>query len=202
MEVKVLAVTGSPRKGGNTEVLVAAIARGVVRAGGEVETVRLPDYAIGPCIGCGGCTKTGQCVVKDDMQPLYSKIDGAQAVIIASPVYFYALSAQTKAFVDRLQALWSRKQLLMKEGKWVPDISRKGYLVSVAATKGGKLFVGSQLCAEYAFDAIGISYGGNFFVRGVDQRGALKTMTAKIEEAELFGEALCRGTISLNFCKN
>lgn len=189
--MKILAVTGSPRKGGNTEDIVSAIARGVEVAGGEVETIRLADHTVGPCIGCGGCTKTGRCVVQDDMQPLYGKVDGAQVVIIASPVYFYALSAQTKAFIDRLQALWSRKQLLVKAGKWVQDPSRKGYLVSVAATKGSKLFVGSQLCAEYAFDAMGFCYGGDFLVRGADERGAVKKMEAKVKEAGLFGERLC-----------
>lgn len=193
--MKVLALTGSPRKGGNTEALVGMIAQGVVSAGGEIETVRITDHVIGPCIGCGGCTKTGRCVINDDMQALYSRIDAVHSIIIASPVYFYALSAQTKIFIDRLQALWSRKQLLVKSGSWAPDPTRKGYLVSVAATKGGKLFVGSQLCAEYAFDAMGFSYGGDFLVRGADQRGAVKEMDAKMKEAELFGEALCLGTI-------
>lgn len=193
--MKVLAVTGSPRKGGNTETLVAAILRGVTSAGGEVESIRLVDYTIGPCIGCGGCTKTGRCVINDDMQALYGKIDGAQAIIIASPVYFYALSAQTKIFVDRLQALWSRKKLLLERKSWVQDLSRKGYLVSLAATNGGKLFVGSQLCADYAFDAMGFVCGGDFLVRGVDQWGAMKKMESKMKEAELFGEALCCGTI-------
>lgn len=190
-KVRVLALTGSPRKGGNTEVLVTAIAGGVVRTGGSVETVRLPDLALSPCIGCGGCAKTGRCVIVDDMQALYDKIDAARAVIIASPVYFYALSAQMKIFIDRLQALWSRKQLLVREGTWAPDACRKGYLVSVAATKGAKLFVGAQLCAEYAFDAMGLCYGGDFLVRGVEPRGAMQTMDARMKEAGLFGEALC-----------
>lgn len=171
---------------------MGAVAQGIVGVGGEVEMVRLADLAISPCIGCGGCTKTGRCVIKDDMQSLYDKVDVASAVIIASPVYFYALSAQMKIFIDRLQALWSRKQLLSRKGQWTPDARRKGYLISVAATQGAKLFVGAQLCAEYAFDAIGLGYGRDFLVRGVDKRGEVGALTAKIKEAELFGQALCR----------
>lgn len=191
--MRVLALTGSPRKGGNTETLVAAIMRGVARAGAEGETIRLSDLVIGPCIACGGCQKTGQCVIDDDMQGLYGKILAAEVIILASPIYFYGLSAQTKLFVDRLQAPWSRKQLLVADRQWSPDPRKKGYLVAVAATKGEKVFVGAQLTAHYAFDAMGFQYGGDFLVRGVDHSGEMKAMAVKLEEAELFGEKICRG---------
>lgn len=191
--MKVLALTGSPRKGGNTETLVAAITAGATASGAECETIRLSDLRLSPCIGCGGCQKTGRCVIEDDMQPLYGKVDGAQVILLASPIYFYGLTAQTKAFVDRLQAFWSRKQQLLAAGQWSISPQRKGYLVSVAATTGAKVFIGAQLCAQYAFDAMGIGYGGDFLVRGVDQRGALKKMAGKLEEAEAFGQALLPG---------
>lgn len=187
MPTKVLAFTGSPRKGGNTETLVAAIMAGAAGAGAECETVCLPELQIGPCIGCGGCQKTGRCVILDDMQGLYDKLATAHVILLASPIYFYGLSAQTKLFVDRLQALWSKKQLLVAAHEWSISPERKGYLVSVAATSGAKLFVGAQLCAQFAFDAIGAGYGGDFLVRGADQRGAIKQMSAKLQEAEQFG---------------
>jgi multimeric flavodoxin WrbA len=191
-KIKVLAFTGSPRKGGNTETLVAAVMSGVTRAGGVAETVRLPALSIGPCIGCGGCQKTGRCVIEDDMQGLYDKILAARIIIIASPIYFYGLSAQTKLFVDRIQALWSRKQLLVAAHQWRLDPQRKGYLVSVAATGGEKVFVGAQLTAQYAFDAMGVGYGGDFLVRGVDQRGEMKKETEQLTAAEAFGYTLGR----------
>lgn len=187
---QILALTGSPRRGGNTETLVAAIARGASQVGGQCEIIRLADRVIAPCIGCGGCQKTGRCVILDDMQPLYDKLLTAQAVIIASPIYFYGLSAQTKVFVDRLQALWSRKQLLVAAHAWQVPSRRRGYLVSVAATMGGKVFVGAELCVRYAFDAMGFRYGGDFLVRGVDGRGEMAAMAEKLAEAEGFGRQL------------
>ncbi len=188
--MKVLALTGSPRKGGNTETLVAAIMRGAAKSGAQCETVRLADLNIGPCIGCGGCKKTGRCVILDDMQGLYEKVDAANVVILASPIYFYGLSAQTKLFVDRTQALWSRKQILVAAKQWRLSPEKRGYLVSVAATFGDKVFVGAQLCAQYAFDAMGFHYSGDFLVRGVDQRGAMEKMSDKLNEAEQFGRKI------------
>lgn len=190
--MKVLALTGSPRKGGNTETLVAAIMGGATASGAHCETIRLPDLAIAPCIGCGGCTKTGRCVIQDDMQGLYDMVDAAHVVLLASPIYFYGLSAQTKGFVDRTQALWSRKQLLIAAKQWRLSPERKGYLVSVAATYGDKLFFGAQLCAQYAFDAMGFHYGGDFLVRGADQLGTMKKMADKLSEAEQFGRQISR----------
>lgn len=190
MPVKVLALTGSPRKGGNTETLVAAIMAGAVQAGAVGETVRLADLKISPCIGCGGCQKTGRCVILDDMQGLYDRLDSAQVIIIASPIYFYGLTAQTKLFIDRLQALWSKKQLLLAAKQWSIAPERKGYLVSVAATMGEKVFVGAQLCAQYAFDAMGVRYAGDFLVRGADGRGDMQKMSGRLQEAEQFGKMI------------
>lgn len=191
--VKIISFTGSPRKGGNTESLVAAIASGAARVGAECEIVRLPDLKIGPCIGCGGCQKTGRCVIDDDMQGLYEKLAVAQVICLASPIYFYGITAQLKLFVDRLQALWSRKQLLVAAKQWSARPEKKGYLISVAATSGGKLFIGAELCAQYAFDAIGAEYAGSFLVRGVDSRGEIKKMPDKLQEAAQFGQMIAGG---------
>ncbi|MFH1217566.1 MAG: flavodoxin family protein [Pseudomonadota bacterium] len=188
--MKVIAFNGSPRKKGNTEVLLTALARGVESAGGEMEIIRLADLAIAPCISCGGCDKTGICVVKDDMGLMYEKIDQARRIILASPIYFYGVTAQAKAFVDRTQALWSRKYLLKGKGEWREDPDRTGYFVSVAATKGEKIFDGAVLTAKYFYDAIGVPYGGELLVKGVDKRGDMAKALEKIKEAEEFGRKI------------
>ena len=100
---------GSPRKKGNSEILTEALLEGVRQAGGNPEIIRLCDLDIAPCISCGGCDKTGKCVVKDDMIPLLKKIIKTDKVILASPIYFYGITAQLKALIDRCQTLWSRK---------------------------------------------------------------------------------------------
>lgn len=185
-----LAFSGSPRKKGNTETLLAAVAKGIEAGGGSVEIIRICDVNIGPCIGCGGCAKTGRCVIDDDMQMVYDKVLETYNILLASPIYFYALSSQMKMFVDRMQALWSRKQLLVAEKKWNIPADKRGYFLSVAATSGPKIFDGSKLCVQYAFDAMGFQYSGDFFVRGVDKRKDLQGNLEKLKDAEAFGQRI------------
>lgn len=185
--MKVLALSGSPRKNSNTETLLSAVFKGVDAAGGEVEFIRLCELHIQPCIGCGGCDKTGVCVLEDDMQGLYPKILASQRVLLASPIYFYGITAQAKAFVDRCQALWNRKWLQKEKGEWRKDPSRKGFLVAVAATHGEKVFDGARLTAKYAFDAMGMEYGGEFVVKGIDSRGEMAKDEATLARAEQAG---------------
>ncbi|MBU0485255.1 MAG: flavodoxin family protein [Proteobacteria bacterium] len=182
-----LALLGSPRKRGNSEILMDAVLDGVKMAGGKVEVVRLCDLDIHGCLGCGGCDKTGKCVVDDDMTLLYDKIISAQRIILASPVYFYGITAQAKAFVDRTQALWSRQRVPGINEAWFKDPDRKGFLLSVAATKGERVFEGLILTMKYGFDAMGLEYGGDFLVKGVDLRGDMKKQPDKLRQAELFG---------------
>ncbi|MFU8818130.1 MAG: flavodoxin family protein [Desulfurivibrio sp.] len=168
-KIKVLAFNGSPRAGGNTATMLSALAEGVTAAGGEIEIVRICDLVIQPCIACGGCDETGECVLIDDMTQLYEKITAADRVVLASPIYFYGITAQAKALVDRNQALWSRWRLPGRQGQRADDSSRRGLLLAVAATKGVKVFDGAILTAKYAFDAMGFAYGGEVLVRGLEQ---------------------------------
>ena len=186
--MKALVILGSPRKGGNTECLAGQVVAGMQDGGADVELVRLSDYKISPCIACGGCEKTGCCVIQDDMQKLYPMIDGADRVVLVSPIYFYGVTAQLKAFVDRCQAMWSRRYLLRQrqQGK----LPRIGYLVSVAATKGEKIFDGATLTAQYALDAMDFQYGGALLVKGVDRKGAVLQMAGEMERARQFGRKI------------
>jgi len=103
---KVLVFMGSPRAKGNSSILAEQAAEGARKAGAEVEVFRLAKMNIGPCLACNGCRKKGAdgCVRKDDMKPLYAKIRGADALIIAGPVYWFSISAQVKLFMDRFYA--------------------------------------------------------------------------------------------------
>jgi multimeric flavodoxin WrbA len=167
----VLVFLGSPRKKGNSEILTRAFLEGVEQAGGSPEIIRLCDLKISPCISCGGCDKTGKCVVEDDMIPLYKKIISIDKVIVSSPIFFYGVTAQAKAFIDRTQALWNRKRLLQEKGGWLDDPKRQGFFVSVAATRGARIFEGAVLTMKYAYDAMGMEYAGDFLVTGPDKRG-------------------------------
>jgi multimeric flavodoxin WrbA len=108
MEKKnVMIVVGSPRKNGNSSALAKMVAAGARAARAEVETFYLRDLKIKPCTACDFCRKRSRpgCMIKDDMQKLYPKMREADAIVIASPIYWFTISAQTKLFLDRWYAL-------------------------------------------------------------------------------------------------
>lgn len=190
--MNVLIILGSPRKYGNSEILARQLGEGIKHAGGSVEYVRLNPLTISPCQGCGGCENTGVCVIKDDMTELYTRVDVADAIVLSSPVYFYGLTAQCKAFVDRFQARWSRRYLLnnsYREGE-----GRRGYFLSTAATRGEKMFQCCMFTVRYFFDAVNIAYEyeDSFLVHGVDKKGAVRDMQDCLQDAELFGKKIVR----------
>ena len=186
-------VLGSPRRNGNSEILAKAVAEGFEGAGGSVEYIRLNDLAIRPCQGCGGCDKTGVCVIKDEMVDVYEQVDRADRLLIVSPIYFYSLSAQTKIFIDRMQARWSRRYNLKQ--RFRENEGRRGYLLATAATRGQKLFESSELMVRYSLDAMDMECGESLLVRGVDDRGAVKGEEDELTRARNFGENICSGTI-------
>jgi len=191
--MKMLVVLGSPRKRGNGETLARKVAEVVEQDGGAVDYIRLNDLNIRPCQGCGGCDKTGNCVIKDDMTAVYQAVDEADRILLVSPVYFYGLSAQCKAFGDRFQARWSRKYNLKQ--RFRENEGRKGYLLSTAATKGAKIFDCSILTARYIYDAMDVEYGGELLVKGVDERKAVLKVPDEMARAEQFGRDIVEGRI-------
>ena len=191
--MKMLVVLGSPRKGGNGETLARKVAEAVEHGGGTVEYIRLNNLNLRPCQGCGGCDKTGKCVVKDDMIPLFQTVDEADRILLVSPVYFYGLSAQCKIFGDRMQARWARKYLLKE--RFRQGEGRRGYLISTAATKGPKIFDCSVLTTKYIYDAMDVEYGGELLVKGVDKRKAVLEVPDEMTQAEKFGRDIVEGHI-------
>ncbi len=97
----ILAIIGSPRRGGNTDILVEQALQGAAEAGARTEKVALRDLDVRPCRGCDGCAKTGKCVQRDDLPGLLARMREADAWILATPVYYWGPTAQFKAFMDR-----------------------------------------------------------------------------------------------------
>ena len=110
MGKQVLILKASPRKWGNSAILADQVAQGALSAGAEVESVSLHVLDIRPCDACDLCRENdGECVIEDDMQALYPKLRSAAAIVIATPVYWFTLSAQAKLFIDRWYALLGEK---------------------------------------------------------------------------------------------
>jgi multimeric flavodoxin WrbA len=189
--MKMLIVLGSPRKNGNSETLARKVAGAVEQGGGTVVYIRLNDLDIRPCQGCGGCEKSGNCVLKDDLTPLFKKVDEADRILLVSPVYFYGLSAQCKIFGDRFQSRWARRYLVKE--RFRASEGRKGYLLSTAATTGPKIFDCSILTTRYIYDAMDVEYGGELLVKGVDNRKAVLEVPDEMARAEQFGRDIIEG---------
>ncbi len=101
MSKKVLILAGSPRQGGNSDLLCDAFAKGAKEAGHEVEKIYVQKQKISPCLACYGCRGTGVCVQKDDMADILDKMVGADVIVLATPVYFYSMDGQMKTLIDR-----------------------------------------------------------------------------------------------------
>jgi multimeric flavodoxin WrbA len=188
--MKVLGLFGSPRRGGNTDLLLEEALKGAQSAGAEVEGLHLTDFTITPCKECHGCEETGDCVILDDMHKIYPKLLVADIIILASPIFFYGVTAWAKALIDRCQALWSRKYVLKDESLGKKGKRRKGFLISVGATKGKKVFDGAILTAKYFFDVLNAEYAGELVFRGIDAKGDILKHPEAIQQAFEAGRRL------------
>jgi len=185
--MKVLGIYGSPRKGGNTDQLLDKVLEGAQAAGAEVKKVCVRDLNLCGCIECGGCDKTGECVVKDDMQTVYPLLDWAEVIFLASPIFFYGVTAQAKSLIDRSQAHWSRRLLEKTQEERQLRNRGRGYLITVGATRGKNLFEGAILTAKYFFDALDMSYEGGIFFRSLEKRNAVQENPETLQEAFTLG---------------
>ena len=168
----VLGISGSPRRNGNSELLIREFIRGAEVNGHETELIILSELKISPCTSCGSCQKSGKCVINDDMQLMYKKLLEADCIVFASPIYFCGVSAQLKSFIDRCQALWSRKYIL-KEALVRPDREkRSGYFISTAGTKDyNKVFEGAIFTVKAIFSTLDIKYTGGLLFKDMENKG-------------------------------
>ncbi len=181
-----LFLLGSPRKNGNSETMAKAVARGLLEhADHTVEYIHLNTLNIRPCQACGGCNSSGHCIINDDMTVLYEKTDAADRLFFVSPVYFYGLTAQIKAYVDRCQAKWSRKYLLGQRHR--SGEQRSGHLLSCASTNGDKLFEGSILAIQCVCDTLDLQYGNPLLIRNLESRTALQNKIEELSVCHDFG---------------
>ena len=171
---KVLILSGSPRKNGNSDILCDEFARGAAEAGNHVEKIRVADKNIGFCRACYACRGTGVCAIKDDMAEVLQKMIDADVLVLASPVYFYSIDAQLKALIDRTVARWL-------------DVKNKEFYYIVTAADSGKeaaettlaCFRGYADCVDGAIEK-GVIYG-----MGVYEKGKVKDTAAMKEAYEM-----------------
>lgn len=190
--VKITAIYGSPRKDGNSAALLKQAVAGARQEGAEVEEIFLRDHKISPCLEIYGCSKTGECVIRDDFQDLLAKVEAGTGIMLASPIFFYSVSAHTKTFMDRCQSLWVRKYWLEEQSVGETPEKRKGLFISVGATSGKKLFEGAILTVKYFFDVLDAGLWKTVLCRGVDCKGEIEKRPDCLNESFEAGRQLVK----------
>lgn len=170
----VLGLQGSPRRRGNTNYLLTAFMDEAVAHGAKTHVIEVAKKNIVPCLGCGFCEKNGYCITQDDdmTNEIYPLLREAEIVVLATPIYFYNVTAQLKAPIDRSQALWSRKYKLNLSDP--ARNYRRGFLLAQGATKGKNLFEGLILTTQYFFDAVGANFDGSLTYRHIEDVGDME----------------------------
>ena len=190
--VDILAVYGSPRRNGNTASLLRQAVAGAKDGGAAVEEWVLRDMKMSPCLEIYGCKETGRCVIQDDFQQIYDRILACDALMLASPMFFYTVSAHTKILMDRCQSMWVKKYWIEKASFGPREPKRKGLFISAGATKGKKLFDGALLTVKYFFDVFDMEVWRSVLYRGLDFEGDVRKHDDYLEEARKAGLDLVR----------
>ena len=191
--MKVLGIYGSPRKGGNSDLILDEVLKGAQSTKAETSFIDVMKLKIEGCRECNGCTKTGKCVIRDDMDHVYPQLLEADIVVVSSPIFFYSTPAQLKVLIDRVQAMWSKRMLEKKTPAERKTFDGgKGYLLAVGATGGGKLFAAIELTMQYFYDALDMSYEGGLFFSKIEAKGEIKNNPENITKAFEFGVNIAR----------
>lgn len=163
--MRVLILSGNPRKNGNTMKLTNNFIKGVKDAGGDVDFIDATILNINPCIGCLYCMKNGRCHYKDDMDFVYEKIINCDLIVLSSPVYFASVSAQLKALIDRCQMLFSKSDITK-----IPNENRKpGYLIFTAGGNYDNMVLSMELLAKFFFISCGGKLKESIYALGTDE---------------------------------
>jgi len=163
----VLGFQGSPRKKGNTSFLLSTFMQAVEKLGAQTRIIEVAQKNIIPCKEYVVCERKGYCPIDDDIKTeIYPLIRQAEIVVLASPIFFFNMTAQLKAVVDRCQLFWARKYKLRLTDP--AKKTKRGFLLSVGASKGKSLFEGLQLTAKYFFDAIDARFEGSLTYREIE----------------------------------
>lgn len=187
---KIVAIYGSPRRNGNTAALLRQSVRGAIDAGATVTEFVLRDLKISPCLEIYACKESGRCAIKDDFGMVRDRLMESDGVMMASPIFFYTVSAQIKLLMDRCQSLWVKKYWIDKIPFRQWTATRKGLFISAGATEGKKLFDGALMSVKYFFDVLDTELWRSLLYRGLDFEGDVERFPQYLDESYQAGRQL------------
>lgn len=183
----ILGINGSPRIGGNTDILLDKALDGARGKGADIEKIILNKIKISPCQECENTRDDGVCIIEDDMQIIYKKVKEADAIILASPIFFGSLTGQTKMMIDRFQCVWKAKYIYKKD---IFENGRNGAFISVAASRRRDFFNNAKSIVRNFFKVISVDYKEELFCQGVDEKGEILKHPEFLKKALELGEKI------------
>jgi multimeric flavodoxin WrbA len=182
------AIYSSPRRGGNSDVLLDAALDGAESAGATVSRFYLREMTFRPCQNCGYCSKTGVCrFADDDMGPIYDALDNSDIILLASPIYFCSVCAQAKAMIDRCQPYWARKYELKT---FQPKPGRRGGFICCGGFPDDRFLKCTEQIIKTWYYIMDIKYRGVAFEPKLDARGDAAKSDGALERAAEFGRGI------------
>ncbi len=172
VEMRILAILGSPRRGGNSDTLALEFLRGATSKGTKPKIIIPTDLGISPCDGANQCFADGRCVIRDGMNEIYEDVLSSNYLVIATPVYFMGPPGSLKSFIDRFQAVWARSAILKR---FDPDsrnhrANHKTFAIFVGATEDKPNYYRPAVSIIKAFsNVIGFTYSGEIIATGLDK---------------------------------
>ena len=191
---KILGIGGSPRKGGNSDILMKRFLKGARDEGVATEEIQLRDYQFQPCIGCERCRKDKRCTgLLDGMQLIYPKIREAGGLVAITPIYNYNMTALMKSFIDRLYSFYNFSD--ERPGSWSSQLAGQGRkaIIAVVGEQATREEGGMDLTLDTmrrSIAALGYGVIGEFPVLGIFARGKVKEYPQILEKAEALGRRL------------
>lgn len=189
----ILGINGSPRIGGNTDVLLGKTLEGARALGAKTKKIHLNNLNLSPCqeIEYEEVKENGLSVIEDDIQLIYQTIQESYALILASPIFFGSISAQTKIMIDRFQSVWVSKNLLNKQ---IFTQKKPGAFLCTAASHRKDFFENARFIIRNFFFSINVKYEKELFCPGVDRRGDILFQTDCLLEAFELGRNIGKTT--------
>jgi len=185
----VLGINGSPRIGGNADILLEKALEGAQDSGARTEKVILNSLKFSACQECDDLRDDGSCIIEDDMQAIYKKIREADALIIASPIFFGSVSAQTKMMIDRFQCAWRAKNIL-KKGLF--EKKKSAAFLSVQASEKQSFFDDARSVVKNFFAVINASYAGEIFCANIEGKGDILKHRDCLKRAYELGQKITK----------
>ena len=193
MSVRVIGISGSPHRHGNTETLLDSFLDGARESGGSVEKVVLKELSYTACRGCNACHKTGKCIVEDEAPALFDRIMAADCIAVASPIYSMGITAELKGLIDRTQYIWARKFILKNLYFPTDQIKRhKGIFISTAGLSWDNVFDAAFPIITAFFNTIGYEYYDNIIANDMDRYKGIRGHPTAMKEAFEKGEKVVR----------